>query len=221
MRIPSSRAMAQTCCPAAPPKPTSSTVARVDARAPRRPAAMACAMLALATSTKPAAISSGPGRSRPRAAPRSARRAHAPRAPRVEANGKRSGCTRPRLEVHVRKRQLTCLGPPVAERARIGAGALGPHRSSGSRRSGTAIRPPPPRCGCAAWAPSPARRPPGSRSCAPPHRRTISETSVEVPPMSKPRARSKPAAAPRAPLPRRPRPGRRAARAGRGSARRR
>ncbi len=89
------RATAQTCWPAAPPKPTS---ANSRGSTPRRTDTswIACAMRAFATSTKPAASSSAL-RGRPAAAssPASAASARSTGS-RSAASGKRSGRTRPR-----------------------------------------------------------------------------------------------------------------------------
>ena len=127
--MPSGRATAHTCCPPAPPKPTSAHSRGSTPRATDT-CAIACAMLALATSTKPAATSS---RVRSRPAARSAR------ADRVERGVDRLAREREReavrlhaaeREVRVGERELARAGAPVAERARLRARALGADREA-------------------------------------------------------------------------------------------
>ena len=216
--MPSRRATAQTCCPAAPPKPTS---AKPRGSTPRRTDTswIACAMRAFAISTKPAAVSSSE-RAWPAAASASAdareRLLHRRRAQREREALPAHAAEE---QVHVGERELARAGArAVAERPRLGARALRPDREreaveaaeraaarghgvdaqhrrahadpghDASRRRDPSRRPPP------------ARRRWRCRPCR-----------------SRSRARGPPAP-PRAPRPPRRRPGPRAARSGRGSA---
>ncbi len=96
--------MAQTCWPAAPPKPTSAQSRGSTPRATET-SAMAWAMLALATSTKPAAISSGRGVAR-RAQLRLQRGERALHRARAQREGEAVGLHAPEGEVHVGEREL-------------------------------------------------------------------------------------------------------------------
>ena len=186
------RAIAQTCCPPAP------RIRPARGRADRLPratdtSAIACAMLALAISTKPAATSSAlDARSPPRPGVHASRRAQRRPRSRLERKGKAIGRHPTEREVDVGQAELRARGwparPAVTDRPRIGARALRAHGQAdpSKRHSEPAARRDRvdaqhrrlhahpvdlglERCGRLAVA--------------------VSDTSVDVPPMSKPIAR--------------------------------
>ena len=128
VRMPSRRATAQTCCPAAPPKPTSAKSRGSTPRAHRhlldrlRHARVRDLDEARRDLVERARVAGGGERARERA------RARARPAPARSGNGKRSGRMRPRNRFTSVSASSRAPRPPVAERARVGARALGPDR---------------------------------------------------------------------------------------------